>query len=145
METFYPAQDDDEAGTPAYVPLTIAPLALPSGGTVQFRDPEELTGKDMKALRKALDVVGVGSATTEMFETAYKLLVDAWDIPGRPNLRTPRYDGKQGATGHATDYLTARDLRALENHVKPVIKEITKGSDEEDDGEVGGPHRPASV
>jgi hypothetical protein len=125
-------EDDVRPGVPDYEPLTIPRLLLPGGGWVTFTDPEDLTGKDVKRLRKALDAPGNGTATNQLFETAMALLVDGWEIPGKPGLRIPRYD--KSGKGESTNALTARQLRTIEKHMNPVLKKIT-GGDADDDAD----------
>jgi len=119
LEPDAPEQEDDR--------LALARLDLPGGGYVTWRDPEELSGRDVKRLRKALDAPGVGSATNLLYETAMVLLIDHWEIPGKPQLRTPQRDPK------ASDQLTHRQFRAIEKHLKPVVKTITRGADEDEE------------
>jgi len=122
LEQDAPEQEDDR--------LTLARLDLPGGGYVTFRDPEELSGRDVKKLRKALDAPGAGSAANLLYETAMVLLIEHWEIPGKPQLRTPQRDPK------ASDQLTHRQFRAIEKHLNPVVKTITRGAeDSEDDGD----------
>lgn len=126
--------DDDEPTTvePDGDQLTLEPLKLPSGGSVSFHDPENLNGKDVRWLRKALDAAGGGSATNQLYERAMVLLIEAWDIPYRPGMRIPRHD-KSNNKAESVERLRARDLRAIERHLSPLLKKITRGADPDGD------------
>ena len=121
-------QEDNE--NQAYEPLTLERLTLPSGGWVSFSDPEDLTGKDIRRLRKATDADGQGTATNNFYEAAMVMLIDEWSIPYNAGLRVPKYDrsNKQESTGA----LKARDLRAIEKHLQPVLLVLTRGDDDEE-------------
>lgn len=126
-------EDMDE--TPAYEPLALERLVLPSGGWVSFADPEDLMGADVKRLMKALDAEGQGTAANQFYDVGMTLLVEAWELPYAPGLQVPKYavKNKAAAKSSPTDKLTARDYRAICAHLSPVLKELTRGSDEDDD------------
>lgn len=125
--------EDNEA--PAFEPLTLERLVLPSGGWVAFADPEDLTGADVKRLMKALDAEGQGTAANQFYDAGMMLLVDAWELPYAPGLQVPKHAArnKAAAKSSPTDKLTARDYRLICAHMKPVLKELTRGGDDEDD------------
>jgi len=121
----------EDTETPAYEPLRLERLTLPSGGWVSFNDPEDLTGRDVRKIRKALDADGQGTATNNFYETAMVMLIAAWEIPYAPGLKLPCYDksNKQESTGS----LKARDLRAIERHLSPVLAQLAGGGDTDED------------
>lgn len=129
--------EDEETETAAYEPLTIERLVLPSGGWVSFVDPEDLTGGDIKRLIKALDAEGQGTAANQFHDAGMALLVDAWQIPYNMGLQVPKFAArnKSGSKKPPSDELTARDYRALVDHIKPVLKELTRGSNGDEDDE----------
>jgi hypothetical protein len=130
--------NDDEQTPIDLGPKTIAPLTLPSGGKVTFRSPDVLTGRDLRYLRAARDQEGMGTFYNVLSQRAMELLVETWDIPDRPTLRTPQYDKA------APDKLSAGDLRALERHLQQPVLDLVR-DDEPDDGAPGSPPRPASA
>lgn len=128
-------QDMHDEDAPAYAPLTLERLVLPSGGWVSFADPEDLTGADVKRLMKALDAEGQGTAANQFYDAGMALLVEAWELSYAPGLQVPKYAAKNKAAGKSnpSDRLTARDYRAICTHLSPVLKELTRGGDDEDD------------
>lgn len=127
-------EDLDEATE--YEPLQLERLTLPAGGWVSFNDPEDLTGADVKRLVKALDADGQGTAANQFYDAGMELLIAGWEIPYAPGLQIPAYArrNKAGAKTSPTDKLSARDYRTIVNHIKPVLRELTRGQDDEDDG-----------
>lgn len=122
---------EDDTTEPTYDRLTLETLKLPSGGWVSFNDPEDLTGNDVRRLRKALDAEGQGSSTNNFYEQAMVLLIADWDIPGKPGLVIPRHDKSQKQ--QSSGKLSARDLRAIEKHLAPTLKSLAGGDEEDDD------------
>lgn len=107
-------------------------------GWATFADPDDLTGFQMRRLRKAAgSSVNEGEAANQFFATALADLVEAWEVPGKPDLRIPKNDDK------ALDRCPARFVAALEKHIKPHLNFMTQGG--EDNGEPGGPTRPGSA
>jgi hypothetical protein len=107
-------------------------------GWAEFVDPEDLSRRDIKALRKAAgSSENEGQAAHSFFDEALVILVSAWEVPGLPNARLPRHDAK------GLDSIPATFSAALENHLRPHIKALTRGNSEEtDEGEPGSPRRP---
>lgn len=107
-------------------------------GWVEFRDLEDLTRREIKFLRKAAGSGegNEGVASNNFFDEALKILVEKWEVPGLPNLRLPKHDIK------AVDGIPALFSAALEAHISPYLKRLTRAADEEDTGEAGSPHRP---
>jgi hypothetical protein len=128
-------EDLEDNETPQYEPLTLERLVLPSGGWVSFVDPDDLTGADIKRLVKALDAEGRGTAENNLYDTALVLLVDAWEVDYAPGLQPPRYAARNKAAGNQNpaDKLKARDYRALVDHIKPVLRELTRGQNNGED------------
>lgn len=110
--------------------MKIPDLILPkSGGTVRFRDDDDLRGKDYRRLRSYVlrDRPLVGDAGNHAGEMAAALLVVEWDIPSLPNLPLPsiRQDGTVDPGG--LDLLPWQDLSALDDAVMPFANEALYG------------------
>lgn len=94
----------------------IPPLTLPSGGTVEFVDLDDLTGADVHALRRTIAAADTGGETTnKLFVAAMGVTVKTWDIPYLDDPRTPQ------ANPQAWRKLKARDLNAIESALTPVL------------------------
>lgn len=118
----------------------IPPLTLPSGGTVEFVDLDDLTGADVHALRKTIKQEdSAGETTNALFKEAMRLGIKTWDVPYLPDPATP-----QGNPA-AWKKLKARDLRAIETALEPLMEFVRapKPVDPGDD-EPGSPTAPAS-
>lgn len=109
-------------------------------GWATFNDLDDLTGSQMRKIRKAAGSSdNNGEAANAFFNEVLGDLVEAWGVPGKPNLTIPRYDKK------ALDSCPATFLAALEKHVKPHLDFMSNAKDgKDDDGEPGGPSRPGS-
>jgi len=107
-------------------------------GWAEFVDPEDLSRRDIKALRKAIgSSENTGQAAHSFLDEALIILVRAWDVPGNPSAKLPKHAPKE------LDSIPALFGTALENHLRPYIKQLTRGDEEiEDDGEPGSPRRP---
>ena len=109
------------------------------GGWAEFEDLDDLSRRDIKFLRKAAgSSENEGDATNAFFDEALRILVTKWDVPGRPDVLLPRLD-KQGK---ALDGIPATFSAALEAHIRPYLKRLTRGDSGEDDGSPGSPRRP---
>ena len=107
-------------------------------GWAEFVDLDDLSRRDIKALRKAIgSSENEGQATHSFMDEALVILVSAWEVPGKPDAKLPKHAPKD------LDAIPATFGTALENHLKPHIKALTRGADTEDDGEPGSPRRPA--
>lgn len=118
----------------------IPPLTLPSGGTVEFVDLDDLTGADVHALRKTIKMQDTaGETTNALFVEAMRIGIKTWDVPYLADPRTPE------ANPAAWKRLKARDLRAIESALEPVMEFIRppKVADPGDD-EPGSPTPPGS-
>lgn len=105
-------------------------LTLPkSGGTVRFRDDDDLRGKDYRRLRAYVqtDNARVGEATNRATEMCGALLIAEWDVPNLPNLPLPavRPDGSVDPGG--LDLLPWQDLAAVEEELAPFANEALYG------------------
>jgi hypothetical protein len=110
-------------------------LTLPSGGTVEFVDIDDLTGGDLQAIRREIRTAdAAGETSNALLAKIIELTVKAWDVK-IPDPRIPR----ENPAGLRK--LSLRDLLALERHVQPVLGLIT---DAADDGKPGSPPRPES-
>lgn len=107
-------------------------------GWAEFVDLEDLSRRDIKALRKAIgSTENTGEAAHTFLDQALIILVSAWEVPNKPDARLPRHAPKD------LDSIPATFGTALENHLRPYIKQLTRGDDEsEDNGEPGSPRRP---
>lgn len=114
-------------------------LTLPSGGWVEFNDPDNFRGKDIKRLRKHLNFEGRADRLEYLLSTGMALLVDRWEIPYLPGAPIPAADEA------ITDGLTGRDLKALENHISPAILAAVRDDEPSPDSTgPGSPTPPAS-
>ncbi|HEX5997270.1 MAG TPA: hypothetical protein VFY84_19190 [Jiangellales bacterium] len=107
-----------EDGSAVADPYAIPPLVLPSGGKVRFHPTSVATTKDVRYLRRARDAEGAGSFFNDLMERAMRLLIEEWEIPGRPTLRVPKYDPK------ATESLIGHDLIKIEKHLTPFVMDM---------------------
>ena len=106
-------------------------------GWAEFVDLDDLTRRDIKILRKAVGSSdNEGDATNNFMDEALRILIEAWDVPGKPDVTLPRYD----RTGKATDGIPATFSAALEKHFRPYLMRLTRGEVIEE-GEPGSPPR----
>lgn len=118
----------------------IPPLTLPSGGTVEFVDLDDLTGADVHALRKTIKTEdSAGQTTNALMVEAMRIAIKTWDIPylRESDPRTPE------ANPAAWKKLRARDLRAIEAALEPVMEFIRPPRANTDDSP-GSPPPPDS-
>jgi hypothetical protein len=95
---------------------SLGKLTLPSGGTVEFIDLDDLTGADLREIRATIATEdSAGATTNKLLDKAIALVVKTWDVPYLADPRTPQ------ANPAACRKLKARDLAALERHVQPVL------------------------
>lgn len=121
-------------------------LDLPSGGTIDFNDPENMRGADVKRYRRAAydESEGQGAAANRAVAVLAELLVKAWDLPYMPGASLP----DNGDT--LTDVLHWRDELALENHLAPIVRALSSDGreptrpDGTPDTSPGSPTPPAS-
>jgi hypothetical protein len=106
-------------------------------GWAEFVDIEDLTRREVKFLRKAAgSSENEGDAANNFFDEALRILVEKWEVPGKPDLRIPKHDVK------GMDGIPAMFSAELEAHIRPYLKKLTRGNDGEDNGKPGSPHRP---
>jgi len=116
----------------------IPTLTLPSGGTVEFIDLDDLTGADVHALRRGIkQAEGEGQVSNNLYSTAMQIAIKGWDIPYLADPRPPLMNQS------AWKKLRARDLRAIEHALEPVLK-LARPSAADDDGSPGSPPQPDS-
>lgn len=117
----------------------IPPLTLPSGGTVEFVDIDDLTGADVHAMRKTIKAAdSSGETTNALFIEAMRIGIKTWDVPYLADPRTPE------ANPAAWKKLRARDLQAIEASLEPLLTFMRPPSTVEVDDEPGSPTLPAS-
>lgn len=109
-------------------------LKLRGGGSVSFGDPEELTGKDYKAV---IDAIRSDDATrlSQGFDAAFGvacLLITAWEIPGKPGYNLPRQDPRQ------LDNLKLPQYRQIMAHVAPAVSLLFGDDNDPDDAATPG-------
>jgi hypothetical protein len=130
-------EDEEEQAeqAPDYsAPPTLSRLewtAVRGGGAeypcwVEFRDPMDLSGADIRKLRKAGGNAGDnrGEIYNQAMNAGLTLLVTAWDIGYLPNFPVP------GATRNPAailEQLGGFDLKRIEQHVEPVVSHILRG------------------
>jgi hypothetical protein len=145
-------KDDEEEGTekaPDYsAPPTLERLewtATRSGAEypcwVEFRDPMDLSGADIRKLRKAAGNGGEnrGEITNQLLNAGLSLLITAWDIGYLPNFPIPSA-GKSPAA--ILDQLGGFDLLRMEQHVTPILRHISRGRAGGQGNEGSGPGSP---
>jgi len=120
----------------------IPTLTLPSGGTVEFKDMDDLTGADLHELRKAIRTEdGAGATSNALYIAAIRMMVKTWDIPYAPLNQDPRTPEFNPA---AWKKLRARDLGALEAAISPVLELLKPPDAVEIDSTPGSPIPPDS-
>lgn len=115
-------------------------VTLPSGGTVEFVDLDDLTGADVHALRRVIAAADTGGETTnKLFIAAMAFGIKTWDVPYLADPRTPE------ANPAAWKKLRARDLNAIEGALQPLL-DLLKAPSSADPGDdtPGSPTPPAS-
>lgn len=149
--------DYDPEETPAEMPEQEEPQAAPEGIPrfewehsklgkfwVTFHDPQLMSGKHIHALRTALgSSENNGTATNAFMLLACKLLVEAWEIPTKPNLQLPKYDKKDAWPSSVPGGFMVK----LELHMSPYLEFLTKAGAkkaEVAEGEPGSPLLPDS-
>ena len=96
----------------------IPPLTLPSGGTVEFVDLDDLTGADVHSLRRVIAREDSdGETGNKLLLEAMRIGIKTWDIPylAHTDPRTPQ------ANPAAYKRLRARDLSAIEGALEPIL------------------------
>jgi len=118
----------------------IPPLTLPSGGTVEFVNLDDLTGQDVAALRRTIAAADTGGETTnKLYQAAMVVAIKTWDIPYLEDPRTPQ------ANPQAWKRLKARDMNAIEASLAPVLDLIKPPPGASiDNTEPGSPTQPDS-
>lgn len=118
----------------------IPALTLPSGGTVEFIDLDDLTAYQVHQVRKTIDSKdSAGQTTNLLFIEAMRIGVKNWDVP---YLNDPRPPAENPS---AWKYLKARDSRAIEGALQPVL-DLLKPVEAADPGDdtPGSPTPPGS-
>lgn len=116
--------DTLETDAPAHDDMPPNATRLPSGGWAILRPLDELTGRDIKTIRRALNGTGTGDIMGAALAAGLAAVVADWQIPGRPQLPLPLHNAK------SLDALPARDLFALESYVKSVVEQALGSGDE---------------
>lgn len=119
----------------------IPSIALPSGGTVDFIDLDDVSYWDVQQIRKVLDAKDTaGETTNRLFIEAMKLGIKAWKIP---YLAVPEHTLRENPG--AWKFLKARDGQAIEAALQPVL-ELLKPIEAPDPGDStpGSPTQPGS-
>jgi len=128
-------------------------LTLPSGGTVEFNDPEDITGGDMEDIMRSLkpealmggvDTNDPGAVVTNGLDALAGVtcvLITDWSIPYAPGKQ--RQPAAEPWPLPSTDAsllrkLSARDWRAVVDHVSPVVGLVMPGAVSPDDAAVPG-------
>lgn len=103
-------------------------MRLPSGGWAVLRPFDQLTGRDVRVIRAALNSEGTGDILGGAFAKGIAAVVVEWQIPNRHQLELPI----KGAA--VLDRLPADDLMALEDAVRGFVLRIL-GKEEKKAGE----------
>jgi|SRR5215471_936252 len=120
-------------------PIIPLHLDLPSGGSVDFRDPEDLTGDDHRRVVGAIRNIS-GSEVSMAMDAVYGtacMLIEAWAIPYLPDAPPPRDDF--GALGK----LKIRDYNAVITAVTPAVEMLFPNESPDDANKPGSPTLPA--
>ena len=130
--------DDDDIETPAAAEPSewdIPDLTLDfkgEKGSASFRSLEDLSGSHVERLRSQIGAAkNDGEGANVYYREALRILITAWDVPGKPTLAIPKGDPRALAS------LPAVVLRALERHIKPFMDRLMKETE-------GDPTPPAS-
>lgn len=116
-------------------------------GWVQLVPEDEITGRDIRHVRKALNEArkGTGDLSNATFTNACQVRISAWSIPYRSGpakegLTIPRHDPL------VLNELWADDYTAIEQLITRWAMNIVNFDPDEraDDGEPGSPLQPAS-
>lgn len=100
-------------------------LTLPSGGTVEFHDLDDLTGGDVQAIRRTINQQdSAGETSNALLAKACAVLVKTWDLTYGYFLTDPRTPEANPA---ALKKMRFKDLLALETHIQPVLDMIREG------------------
>jgi hypothetical protein len=117
-------------------PVIARELSLPSGNTVTFRDPEELTGQDHRTIvdQMRADVGLVGASMDAVYGTAC-MLIESWTFDAPLPREDPSQLGK----------LKFRDYNAIVMAITPAAQ-LLFGSEPSPDqaGTPGSPTEPSS-
>jgi hypothetical protein len=118
-----------------------ATLTLPSGGTVEFLDMDDLTGDELDKMRATVkEEDTAGQTTNALYREALALTIKSWDISYLPDPRIP------SANPSALRKLKILDRLALENAITPLLLLVRRGfsGDPEPDDTPGSPTPPGS-
>lgn len=129
-------EEDITTNTPQSL-IEAQTFGLPSGGSVTLLGEDELTGRDLRVIRKAMDLDGAGTITNELYARAMTALITAWELPYRESLDIP---SRLKDPNIAYELLKLTDLRTIERKVDAFLQEIT-GREKA----AGDPQPPASA
>ena len=92
----------------------------------EFRDPYELTGKDLDALRRAAGGGGQnrGEVTNRLAVAGLTLLIAKWEIPYVVGIPVPKDSRNPAAT---LQQIGLWDRKKLEQHIEPLLKRLVGG------------------
>jgi len=105
----------------------------------EFRDADELSGRDMKAIRRAAEGER-GEQANGIYTEVLRLLIAKWSIGYAPTLQVP---GETVRPDIILDQLSAFDLRRLENYVTPLARWLARGDENAPEEGFGSPRTPA--
>jgi hypothetical protein len=110
--------DTEVAEATTEIPLPGLPgeIRLPSGGWAQLKPVSELTGRDVRRIRTALNADGTGDTMSQAMALTLGAIVVEWQIPGQSMLQLPY------ANPAVLDRLSFDDLMALEEIAEPIMK-----------------------
>lgn len=111
------------------IPKFMIEIVEKGSGWATFRHPDNLSGKDWQRLREA--VAGhenLGKGANAFMQEALGILIDAWEVPGKPGLAIPR--GNQSAN---LQQAPARMLASMERHIQPYLDFIRDGDENEEE------------
>lgn len=93
----------------------------------EFRDPEDLSQSDLRAIRRAGGNAGTnrGEMQNQLLNAGLIKLIENWEIGYRVNLPIP---SAASAPTAILDQLSAIDGRRLERHIEPTLDALIRGS-----------------
>jgi hypothetical protein len=115
--------------TPETEDMTMPPGAtrLPSGGWAVLKPRNELTGLDVRRIRKTMNAEGTGDMVSGAMAATLGAIIVDWQIPGRDRLKLPYHDPR------ALDAVPFDDLMTLEDVARPIMRRAL-GEDKKEDG-----------
>lgn len=120
--------DTLETDGPDRLEMPAGATRLPSGGWALLKPRSELTGLDVRRIRKTMNADGTGDMITGAMAATLAALVVDWQIPGRDQLQLPY------VSPAVLDRVPFDDLMALEDVARPIMRRALGDDDKKDGG-----------